>query len=183
MEEIWKDIKGYEGLYEVSNLGRVRSYYIYNKRVNKKAVVSELEYKILKPVTLKLGYKRVILVKDKVKKRKFVHRLVADAFLPNLKDLPLVNHIDSNLSNNVVDNLEWCTAKENMEHCMKYGNYKNKGRKIMLIEEGYIFNNRKEIKEYFKVKYDKEIYDDLITRCCNGKRKTAYGFTWKYISQ
>lgn len=182
MIEVWKDIKGYEGLYQVSNLGRVRSYYVYNKRLNNKAVISKTKCKILKPVTLKLGYKRVILVKNKVKKRKFVHRLVAEAFIPNFNKLPIVNHIDSNPSNNVVDNLEWCTAKGNMEHCMKYGNYKNIGKKIMLIEEGYIFNNRKEIKEYFENKYKRNICDDLITRCCNGKRKTAYGFTWKYIN-
>ena len=101
MKEIWKDIEGYEGLYQISNVGRV-------KRVETD--------RILKPLKHTKGYYRVELYKNGSQSKKLIHRLVAQAFIPNTENKPQVNHIDENKTNNVVSNLEWMTAKENLNH-------------------------------------------------------------------
>ena len=99
MEEIFKDVKGYEGYYEVSNLGRVRS-------------TSYKGTRILKP-SLKSRYKIVVFCINQIKVHKLVHRLVAEAFIPNPDNLPQVNHKDEDKTNNCVENLEWCDVKYN----------------------------------------------------------------------
>ena len=99
MEEVWKSVVGYEGYYEVSNLGRVRR--VTNKN------------NLLVPNTLPYGYLQVCLSVNAVRKQHRIHRLVAEAFLPNPNNLPIVNHKDWNPSNNRVDNLEWCDVKYN----------------------------------------------------------------------
>ena len=120
MEEIWKDIEGYEGLYEVSSYGRVRSLgqfvnhnyggYAYRKG------------RILKPGLGSKKYLSVTLSKNGIQKQYSVHRLVAQAFIPNINNLPIINHKDENKLNNCVDNLEWCDYKYNVN----YGNRLNK---------------------------------------------------------
>lgn len=110
--EIWKDIKGYEGLYQVSNLGRVKSlnYLGHHKEMIKKPSLQ-------KKTTMKSSqYYQTVLYKNGKAKTVTVHRLVAEAFIPNPDNLPQVNHIDHNPLNNKVDNLEWCTAKYNSNH-------------------------------------------------------------------
>lgn len=120
MNEIFKDVKGYEGLYEVSNYGNVRSLYTN---------------KILKPATKKRGYQYVNLYKNKKGKMYQVHRLVAESFIPNTNNLPIINHKDENSQNNNVDNLEWCTYKYNSN----YGSSREKIRKSRLGKNfGYI---------------------------------------------
>ncbi len=108
MKEEWKPIKGYEGLYEVSNTGKIKSFYFGKTR-------------ILSPRKNPLGYLHLVLYKDKVKKDLRVHRLVASAFIPNPNNKPEVNHIDGDKENNNVDNLEWATRKENINHSIKTG--------------------------------------------------------------
>ena len=102
MEESWKDIEGYEGLYQVSNKGRVKSLNYHNTK----------KEKILKPVNAN-GYKRVELCKNKTIKRLYVHRLVAQSFIENPNNYSCVNHKDECRTNNIVSNLEWCTHKYN----------------------------------------------------------------------
>lgn len=104
--EIFKQIKGYEGLYEVSNLGRIRS-------------TSYKGVKILKPQGKRCLH--VVLCKNQVKELKLVHRLVAEYFIPNPNNKPQVNHIDGNRYNNEVSNLEWCTTQENNIHAYNVG--------------------------------------------------------------
>ena len=105
MKEIWKDIEGYEGLYQVSNLGKVKSL----KRMIKKRKCEEL-IKIAS-ITNK-GYYRLPLCKCGKVKYFHIHRLVAEAFIPNIENKPTVDHIDRNKLNNIVSNLRWATYKE-----------------------------------------------------------------------
>ena len=111
-EEIWRPVMGYEGFYEVSNQGRVRSVDRYdNNNHFRKGELMNLFYGC--------GYLRVIFSKNGIVKKHLVHRLVAQAFIPNPLSLPQVNHIDENKSNNNVDNLEWCTAKYNINYGLR----------------------------------------------------------------
>ena len=100
MEEVWKDIEGYEGLYQVSNLGRVKSFHGYSEKIMKNSKGSG-------------GYQTLALTKNKIPKHVLIHRLVAQAFIPNPESKPEVNHIDEDKTNNRVDNLEWMTHIEN----------------------------------------------------------------------
>ena len=107
MNEVWRDVVDYNGLYRVSNLGRVKSM-----RFNGRILTGSINHS---------GYMVVNLTKDGVTKHKFIHRLVATAFIDNPENKPFINHIDSNPLNNVIDNLEWCTQAENVHHAMKKG--------------------------------------------------------------
>jgi len=110
MKEIWKDIKGYESLYQVSNLGRVKSL---ARKVIKINCVSFKKERILKQQTDRYGYKKVILQRNYQIKTFSIHRLVAEAFLENPYNLPQINHKDENKENNCVLNLEYCDSKYN----------------------------------------------------------------------
>ena len=102
MTEIWKNIEGYEGKYQVSNLGQVKSMIGQEK--------------VLHPKKHRNGHLQIGLHKDKKRKTMYIHRLVAQAFIPNPDNLPCVNHKDENPNNNNVDNLEWCTQKYNCNY-------------------------------------------------------------------
>ena len=108
-EELWKDIEGYEGLYQISNYGRIKSLKFKNNVCERKRVL------IMKP-NLRNGYFVINLRKNTKRKNFQVHRLVAQAFIKNPFNYPIVNHIDFNRQNNIVDNLEWCTQKQNVNH-------------------------------------------------------------------
>lgn len=110
--EIWKDIKGYEGLYQVSNLGRVKSLKKWD--VNIREYV-DTEY-ILSPSSNGKGYLIVGLRKGTTRKNHYVHRLVASAFVEKPEGCNYVNHIDFDTQNNIATNLEWCTQKDNIHH-------------------------------------------------------------------
>ena len=112
MEEIWKDIKGYEGYYMISSYGNVKSLKRVVVRNNNSPLL--VEEKILKCTKAKNGYIYVSLRNNGIKKMCLVHRLVAEAFIPNPDNLPFINHKDEKPSNNCVSNLEWCTQKHNM---------------------------------------------------------------------
>lgn len=119
MEEIWRDIEGYEGHYQVSNLGRVKSLERYmNGRNGGKSLLKE---RILKPIKNNRGYLNVNLSKNRKRKNANIHRLVAKAFIPNPDNKPEVNHVDTNKKNNRADNLEWATTKENIRHAWEKG--------------------------------------------------------------
>ena len=114
MQEIWKDIKGYEGFYQVSNLGNVKSTGFY------KCIHNVLYYKkcnkLLSPNDNGYGYNVISLMKKGKRKSCYIHRLVAEAFIPNPNNEKEVNHKDENKKNNVVDNLEWCNRSYNYHY-------------------------------------------------------------------
>lgn len=124
--ELWKDIDGYEGFYQVSNLGRVRSLprYVSDRRLGTKF----LKGRDLSLTADSNGYVIVVLQRNGEKRSFKVHRLVTTAFLPNPENKPSVNHIDHNKANNCLSNLEWCTPKENTAHMHKHSrNYEAYG--------------------------------------------------------
>lgn len=172
MKEIWKDIKDYEELYQVSNLGRV-------KRKKYKKIFCE---KILKQKTDRRGYKRIILSKQGKTKIYLVHRLVANAFIENKYNKPYINHKDENTSNNKVDNLEWVTNSENLKYknCLKEGKRKTSGKKVIQFDL-----NKNIIREYNSIAEAEEITGisrNHIGHCCNHTKyyKTAGGYKWEF---
>ena len=133
--EIWKPIKDYESLYEVSSLGRVKGL---NRIGLKKGKEFRIKEKILKPIDLgKYGYKQVNLCKDNIKTKFLIHRLVADSFLEKKEYQTQVNHKNKITSDNIVDNLEWVSCREN--HCHKRLTNNNSSKYIGVR---YIKNSR-----------------------------------------
>ena len=167
MEEVWKDIEGYEGLYQVSNKGRVKS--LKNNNTKKE--------KVLKPIIGK-GYKRVRLCKYKTRKLYAVHRLVANAFLPNPHNFPCVNHKDECRTNNVVSNLEWCTHKYNCN----YGTGIERSSKAR-SKQVRAFKNDELIMTFHSPKEAgrQGLNQGAVAACCRGEKKTYKGYEWKYI--
>lgn len=119
MSEIWKDIPGYVGFYQISNLGNVRSL---KRKVNNSESGTQRETKdmLMNPWDNGNGYLVVSLQKNHKRKNYYVHRLVADAFVNNPDDLGFVNHLDFNKHNNAVSNLEWCTQRENVNYSKEH---------------------------------------------------------------
>lgn len=132
MAEEWRDIAGYEGLYQVSNLGNVKSL------IRWKGTHYLPTEKILKKSKTTTGYWKVELTKDKIRKSLKVHRLVAIAFIENPEGKPHINHKDGNPLNNEVGNLEWCTQKENAEHAIRTGLKKSFKIDPEYLEEMYV---------------------------------------------
>ena len=124
MIEEWKDIQGYEGLYQVSNLGNVKNLErIVKCKLQKTKTIKE---HLLKKSVNKFGYEYVCLSNDSITRKIKVHRLVAQAFIPNPLNKPQVNHINGIKTDNKVENLEWCNNQENMAHAIKNGLWKGR---------------------------------------------------------
>ena len=180
MEEVWKDIKGYEGLYQISNLGNVKSLPKYRVKYGYGEI-------ILKQSISRNGYKIVGLSKNNKYKTVYIHRLVAEAFIPNPKNKLEINHIDGNKQNNFVGNLEWNTRKENGKHAWKMGLFKNPSpppittRKVnQYTLDGTLiktWESARDIERKMKIK------SSMITNCCRGRGKTVHGFKWKYAGK
>lgn len=172
MEEIWKDITGYEGLYQVSSSGRIKSLNYGKER-------------ILKPYDLK-GYKRIGLFRNGKRKHILIHRLVAGTFIPNPDNLPQINHKDENTSNNRVENLEWCDAKYNNNygtHCSKLSNIMS-GREptwltktvLQYTKDGIFVKEYKSTRECGRNGFDQS----AVSACCLGKIQKYKNFIWKF---
>ena len=207
-EEIWKDVVGYEGYYQVSNMGRVKSLERKCKCCGNST--RTIRSKILKPGNDK-GYLKVNLHKDNKTKQHTVHRLVAIAFLPNENNYPCVNHKDENPSNNNVSNLEWCsyeynnnygTTKERTSKTLKgrfarekhpmYGKHQTeeairrmvekKNKPVMCITTGDVFKSVKEASEITGINRSN------IGQCCTNKRQSAGSLNgkkleWKFLEK
>lgn len=172
--EIWRSVTGYEGLYEVSNFGRVRSLdrYVKHGRYNDTSLALK-KGRILSEKDNGHGYKIVHLTINRQTKDFYVHRLVAIAFLENKNNLPEVNHIDENRNNNCLDNLEWCTSKYNSN----YGNH-IKTLCVPVVMYDYKGNY---IDEFISIAEAERLTGARgISSVCKGRRKTAGGYIWKY---
>ena len=177
--EIWKDIPGYEGLYQVSSGGSVRS--VDRVIPHKRHGVCNCKGKELSLVVSRKGYRTVNLMVNGTHYLEFVHRLVATAFIPNPENKSQVNHIDGDKGNNNVNNLEWCSGSENSQHAWDTGLQKAtderralRGRSVICVETG---------KEYYSIGYAVEqthISRSGIKGCCHGKRRTAGGYHWRF---
>lgn len=195
MNEIWKDVQGFEGLYQISNKGNVRSL----PRVCADHNGRQVKYhgNLLKPQANSRGYLRVQLKKSGKHECRFVHRLVAEQFVDNPKsgEYTIVNHLDNNFRNNDSSNLEWTTYSGNTQHA------KMQGRLARTKE--WLSNQRNALKKYDKpvigfdpltgkifVSFDsiqeagRNGYEaSSVCNCCKGIRKTHKGLAWMYASK
>lgn len=177
MDEIWKDVKGYEGLYQVSNLGRV-------KRLDKNRIIKGGAYPN--------GYLFVVLCKNNNPKGHMVHRLVAQAFIPNLDNKPEIDHINTIKSDNRVSNLKWATRKENtlnpltVKHRIEAHSWMKdrKGKNHIQSKEIIQLNLNGEVVREWESIGEAERHTGFnhanIVTCLKGKQKTSYGYLWKY---
>jgi hypothetical protein len=165
--ETWKPIKGYEGLYEVSNYGRIKTLQLTFPRIRKTKINPR-------------GYEVIDLTKNKKDQQCRIHRLVAQAFLPNPENKPEVNHIDCIKTNNHVSNLEWSTSQENMSHAAKNGLTASKQKNAAFKGVIAAYKDGK-FKHTMVGKYeitDKGFNNRCVYDCVNGKRKSHKGHTF-----
>lgn len=165
MEEIWKDIKGYEGLYQISNFGNIKS----KKRQGTNG-------KITKQVS-KIGYYIVDLYKESKRQTKYLHRIIAETFIPNPNNLKCINHKDGNKLNNSIENLEWCNYSYNNFHAYRNG-LKSNCKAVIQIDK----NTHKILNTFYSMKEASRktnIPQSSISLCCNKKLKTTGGYIWK----
>lgn len=189
--EIWKDIKGFEGLYQISNQGRLRSL---DRPVKQRSNSIQVKKgKLIIQSKNHKGYPLANMSKENKRYSRATHRLVAEAFIPNPENKPQINHIDGNKENNYVDNLEWLTAKENTKHAMENGLMKpcfNNAKKASDIARNI---NKKIVDMYDKDGNYIRSFNSLveaeektgakqkgISEVACGRQKTTGGYVWKY---
>lgn len=183
--EKWVDIKGYEGLYQISDRGRVKS--LDRKIVYKDGSVHSWKGQIIKKHISNVGYERVTLYTKGKSKKISVHRLVAEHFIDKIKGKNIINHLDCDRLNNNVDNLEWTTHKDNSKYMVEKNRNKKGievrrqklGKKITGISpEGEIvfFDSYGQARK-------KGYYHKQIRECCELKRETYKGYVWRYVGK
>lgn len=188
MKEIWKDIKGYEGLYIVSNLGNIKS--LDRLIICRNNHLRKIYGRVLKQFKINSGYYTIKLWTSNKFKQILVHRLVAETFIPNPNCLPEVNHKDGNKENNCINNLEWVTKSENVQHAVNNNLTKN--------QKFVVSANNKKLKSKPVIQYDIDgnyiaTYNSVseicrlynysqgaISNVCRNERSKAYGYIWKY---
>lgn len=178
MEEVWKDVVGYEGIYQVSNLGQLK-----NIKHNR----------LLTGAINRYGYVSVVLIKDKKVKNTRMHRLIAETFIPNPKNKNQVNHINGIKTDNRVENLEWVSNHENVIHAWengltrplwknKFGKNHNRSKEIYQIDK----NTNLVIKKFYgcsEAERETGVKRQNIHLCCSGKAKTAGGYKWEFVEK
>lgn len=167
--EVWKDIPGYEGLYEISTMGRVHSH---------------VSRKILTPFETG-GYQEVTLVKNKNKVKHYIHRLVATCYIPNTENYPCIDHINTIRIDNRVENLKWCTYSQNNMNPITYERMKQSSKIHEINSKKVVrLNNGKLIKEYRSIQQTKEegFSPSGVSKCCQNIQKSHRGFEFMYLS-
>lgn len=179
MEEQWKDIQGFEGLYKISNLGNVMSVSRIVKRGNH---FMKLKQKLLKPHydinSKEKRYPMVILCKNGKCYTKFIHKMVSEEFISNPQNLPCINHKDENILNNSVCNLEWCSYSYNNSY-NDLAKYKGLAKRIPILQ---FTKDGKFIREWShagEASNSLGISKRAIYECCKGRSKTSAGYIWK----
>lgn len=172
MQEIWKDIEGFDGFYQVSNLGNIKSFVKSNKHFGQ-------ESHLLKPTLNNSGYGTVTLYYGNKRSRFLVHKLVASAFIENPNNYPCVNHKDENKTNNCVDNLEWCTYSYNNAYgTARIRSIASKSKKVSQYTlDGFW------LATYLSIGIAETltgIKNHVIKDCCSGNTDTGAGYVWKY---
>lgn len=193
-KEKFKPVKNYEGLYEISNLGTLRSLDKKWQTLNYKSgkyITVKMKGRIIKTCVSNCGYEQTTLSKNGKQKLVLIHRLVAEAFILNTNNYPCVNHKDGNKLNNCVDNLEWCTYSYNEKHAYKNGYAKS----YLKDKYGKEHPLSKKVKQYdLKGNFIKKwncisdvtralgIDSGRITKCCQHQKycHSAGGFKWEY---
>ena len=169
--EIWKPVKDYEGLYEVSNTGNVRS--VDRMVKHSKGGLRLYKGRLMKPYINSDGYRIVNISKNGVGKMKRVNRIVAETFIPNPYNLATVNHKDENKLNDSVENLEWMSISDNIRYsCCKSINQ-------LTINDEFI----RTWESASDVNKELNFNTSNILRCCKGKRKSAHGYKWCYVEE
>ena len=169
--EIWKDIEGYEGLYQVSSLGRVRS-------LDRKMDRRFCKGRILKNKRDGQGYQQVCLCVNKTHKYCYIHRLVAQAFIPNPQNKETVNHKDENKTNNHVDNLEWMTMKENANYGTRNERCKHKAKPFFQIKNGFVVKRWDSTYEAAK---SLNVSKSAIQSALCGDSIYCQDYLWRYV--
>lgn len=184
--EVWRDIAGYEGLYQIGSFASVRKFYKTKK-----------EFKPISTRQLPTGYIHCRLQTKNKRQNKYIHRLVAEAFIPNPENKPCVDHIDGNVKNNCVDNLRWCTVKENANNpitrqrksaskkanfpafIIKHPSFRTHGwieKAVFCIELGLFFES------IDKASAALNIDKSSIGKASKGRYKTSGGYHWRYAT-
>ena len=177
--EEWRPIKGYEGLYEVSSVGRVKR--LGRKTVTSSGKVRYLKETIRKPQKDIKGYLNLRLSNNGTYKFCRIHRLVAEAFIPNPNNKPQVNHINEDRADNRVDNLEWVTCTEN-------NNHGSRNEKIAKIQRKPVEGMSLKDNSILKYKQLKDTKLDgfnhlMVSRCCRGIQYKHRGYIWRFITE
>lgn len=182
MAEIWKEIEGTSGAYLVSNLGRVKSLNFRMQKGVEKVMTGGRDEK---------GYMTVTIAVLKGRKTQKIHRLVAKAFIPNPNNLPEVNHINGDKTNNCVDNLEWTTRKGNMAHANRTGAMKNARAelqkwnntnwKIPVVATEIETGEEIRFASITEAAKNLGVADSKISACISGKRKTTGGYKFRKV--
>ena len=187
MKEEFRWIKGFEGYYQISNMGRVYSFPRYDENMCRHGGI------FLKQQKRKDGYLTVHLKKHSLRYAKLIHKLVAESFIPNPNHKNQIDHIDADKSNNVVSNLRWCTSMENKANPITYNRLIEKSRSNKMLGKKNPFSRA--VAQYnldgdFIAEYEScgdasrqtGVSVDSIQMCASGKHKTGMGYKWKYTS-
>ena len=183
MSELFVDVKGYEGLYQISNLGTVKS--LEHSIIRSNGKKQTFKERIIKPVLTKDGYYIVSLWKKGKGDRRLVHRLIAEHFIPNPDNKPFIDHINTNRADNRIENLRWCTPKENNNNPITCN---NRSHKYNVTAYGFKNGHSKPVVRLangdekdvvFPNAFSTNVYS--VGKCCKGEIKTSGGYKWQYV--